>query len=70
MNLVDVDGLLLVGEVFYQGSAENGIYFSILDESLVDLTLLLRGLEGFFLHFGLRGLPEVEDKLFEILSVY
>jgi len=55
MSLVDVDGLLLGGggDAFYRGSAKDGVYFPILDESPVDLTLFLWGLEGFLLHFGL-----------------
>ena len=41
--------------------------FPMLDQSPVDLTLLLRSL---LLHFGLWGLPGVEDKLLKIPSVY
>ena len=50
----------------YWGSAED---FPILDESLVDLTLLTRSLIHLFLHFSFLGLSRVEDKLIEI-SVY
>ena len=55
---------------FYWGSVEDGAYFSILDESLVDLTLLLRSLVHLLLRFCLRELPGVEDELLEIPPVY
>ena len=38
---------------FYQGSVENGVYFSILEESLVDLTFLTRNLIHLLLYYGL-----------------
>ena len=70
MSLIDVDDLLFGGGAFYRGSAKDGVYFLILDESLVELTLLLQGLGDFLMHFGLRGLPGIENKLLEIPSVY
>ena len=68
MSLVDVDGLLLGGGAFYRESDEDGVYFPRLDESLVDLTILLRGLESSLLHLSLQWLLGVEDKLLEIPS--
>ena len=55
---------------FYRGNVEDGAYFSILDESLVDLTLLLWSLVHLLLLFCLRELPGVEDELLEIPPVY
>ena len=55
---------------FYRGSTKDGVYFLILEESLVDLTLLTRSLIHLLLYSSLRGLSEVEDELLEIPSVY
>jgi len=55
---------------FYWGNAENGFYFSILDASLVNLTLMLQSLVDLLLHSGLRAISRVEDKLLEIMSLH
>ena len=65
---LDVDDIHLGGNALYRGMSKMALL--LVDESLIDLTLLLRGLGGFLLHFRLRALPGVEDKLLEIPSVY
>ena len=59
---INVDGFL--------GKRRRRIDFLILDESPVDLTLLLRGLWVLLLYLSLRRLPRVKDKLLKISSIY
>jgi len=54
--------------VFYRGSAED-VYFLILEESLVDRTLLTRSLIH-LLYSGPQVMSGVEDVLLEIPSAY
>jgi len=55
---------------FYRGSTKDGVYLPILEESLVDLTLLIRSLIHLLLYSSLRGLSGVKDELLDIPLVY